>query len=396
MVYSGINLENVKLINRSSILKLQYDHGSLSRKDIALKLGLTPAAVTQICSELLEKEIIKETGEVSDEARVGRKKILLEINYEYSTVISVCIEELETSISLCSLNGKKISQIKIPTANTIEPKEFLMEISSVINAFKKKAGKAGNNRVLGIGVSVPGIVRRDDGVSVQAYRIWDESVNVAEVLTKATKLPVVLENNVRAFTEAELLFGSGRSKKNLLFVKWGPGVGAAFSENNVRLVELGHVIVEENGLECRCGKRGCLETRVSTHAVTDRVRETLSKETMPLVWEWCGGEPERIRAGNVTDWISLEDDGLKKVLEPVIRELSRTVVNAITLLSPGTVAIYGNMFSEKSIAERFISVCREYNSALEEDMIVISPLAEDFDYIGSAAIAINEYFINMS
>ena len=44
--YTGINLENVKMSNRSAILKLLNDHGAMSRKDIALTLGLTPATVT--------------------------------------------------------------------------------------------------------------------------------------------------------------------------------------------------------------------------------------------------------------------------------------------------------------------------------------------------------------
>ena len=48
MGYTGINLENVKVSNRSAILKLLNDHGAMSRKDIALELGLTPATVTMI------------------------------------------------------------------------------------------------------------------------------------------------------------------------------------------------------------------------------------------------------------------------------------------------------------------------------------------------------------
>ncbi|MCD8147682.1 MAG: winged helix-turn-helix domain-containing protein [Clostridiales bacterium] len=52
MSYSGINLENVKSFNRSAILKLLNDQGAMSRKDIAIRLGLAPATVSVICSEL--------------------------------------------------------------------------------------------------------------------------------------------------------------------------------------------------------------------------------------------------------------------------------------------------------------------------------------------------------
>ena len=42
MGYTGINLGNVRIENRSAILKLLNDQGAMSRKDIALALGLTP------------------------------------------------------------------------------------------------------------------------------------------------------------------------------------------------------------------------------------------------------------------------------------------------------------------------------------------------------------------
>lgn len=62
MGYTGINLENVKVSNRSAILKLLNDHGAMSRKDIALELGLTPATVTMICTQLLSAGILVEKG----------------------------------------------------------------------------------------------------------------------------------------------------------------------------------------------------------------------------------------------------------------------------------------------------------------------------------------------
>ena len=83
MAYNGLNLENVKNQNRSSILKLLNDHGPMSRKDISARLGLTPASVTTLCAELLAQNILVELGEVQQGNRAGRRKILLGINYTY-------------------------------------------------------------------------------------------------------------------------------------------------------------------------------------------------------------------------------------------------------------------------------------------------------------------------
>lgn len=72
MGYTGINLENVKVSNRSAILKLLNDHGAMSRKDIALELGLTPATVTMICTQLLSADPCGKRGDGRREA--GRQE----------------------------------------------------------------------------------------------------------------------------------------------------------------------------------------------------------------------------------------------------------------------------------------------------------------------------------
>ena len=68
MGYTGINLGNVRIENRSAILKLLNDQGAMSRKDIALALGLTPATVTLICTELLSAGLLYEKGEAEERA----------------------------------------------------------------------------------------------------------------------------------------------------------------------------------------------------------------------------------------------------------------------------------------------------------------------------------------
>ena len=74
---TGMNLENVKVRNRSVILSLLNSQGAMSRKDIAKQVGLTPAAVTLLCTEMMEEGKIVEKGEVQEERRAGRKKVLV-------------------------------------------------------------------------------------------------------------------------------------------------------------------------------------------------------------------------------------------------------------------------------------------------------------------------------
>ncbi|MBE6736166.1 MAG: winged helix-turn-helix transcriptional regulator, partial [Ruminococcaceae bacterium] len=83
MKKTGINLENVKQRNKASILRLLNKNGPMSRKDIAAEVGLTPASVTLLTNEMIETGYLREVGEVQEEKRAGRRKILVSIVYDW-------------------------------------------------------------------------------------------------------------------------------------------------------------------------------------------------------------------------------------------------------------------------------------------------------------------------
>ena len=125
MPYTGINLGNVKENNRSAILKLLNEQGAMSRKDLADSLGLTPATVTLITSDLIAAGILCEQGALKEDKRAGRRKILLGIDYTCRCALAVRIEALETCITLCDLQGGNPVSLRRPTDTNIAPEDFL-------------------------------------------------------------------------------------------------------------------------------------------------------------------------------------------------------------------------------------------------------------------------------
>ena len=399
MGYTGINLENVKVSNRSAILKLLNDHGAMSRKDIAIELGLTPATVTLICTDLIAAGILLEKGEMAEEKRAGRKKMSIDINYRYKYVLSVSIEAPETCIAISDLKGRLQGMKKIKTETSLEPQAFLKKIADESKHFMWEQGIS-RDSVLGAGVSLPGPVKRDTGVSLHAYRIWNQAVSVGEYMKMYLNLPVVVDNNVKAFAEGELIYGTGKKQENLLFIKWGPGVGSAiiiqnkiYDSQNSKTAEIGHYIVEPGGLPCRCGRRGCLETHVATHAIADRVRQACTKETMPELYGFVEGDVDRIEVKNMEQWIEINDPGLQKIIDDIVERLARTVVNTITLLAPDKVIIYGFMFEMDNIQKRFLDFCTYYDPLYNGNYILKSELSDRIGYMGPLAAAVNELFL---
>ncbi|MCD8354912.1 MAG: ROK family transcriptional regulator [Clostridiales bacterium] len=399
MGYSGINLENVKSFNRSAILKLLNDQGEMSRKDLAVQLGLTPATVSVICSELLAAQVLCEMGEMKEDRRAGRKKILLGINYSRFFVLAVSIEDTYTCLTLSDMRCRPICDQRIPTDAEADPEEFLRRVAETGRELLRAAG-VDSAHLLGVGVSIPGAVRREDGVCL-SYRLWEGRVNVRDILQRELGLPVVVENNVKAFAEAEMVYGSGKEQENLLFVKWGPGVGASFvihkqiyESRRFKSAEIGHMVMEWEGPVSHCLRRGRVETRVSTHAIADQVRAQCTRSAMPQLYQNRNGILSSITAHNIADWIACGDEGMWRVIEENVDLLARAVCNIVTFLAPDQTIFYGNMFELPTMRERFLAACQRYSADYQEGDFARSRLSDKLDYIGPLAIVVNELFLS--
>lgn len=397
--YTGVNQGNIRTENRSAVLKLLNDRGAMSRKDIALALGLTPATVTLICAELLAAGVLCEKGEAAEAKRVGRKKVLIDINFQYRWVLAINIEITDTTISICDLKGEVAAGKTMKTDRKADPETFLKQVADESKVLMWENGTS-KESILGVGVSVPGSVDREPGISRHAYRIWQEPVPVKEILSRYLDYPMIVENNVKAFAEGELVYGSGVRRENLFFVKWGPGVGSAivthgqvYNGQDSNGAELGHVIVEKNGIPCRCGRCGCLETRVSTHAIADQVRAACTPEAMPVLYRSTEGDVSRITARTLAQWYDREDPGMWAVMDGAVDLMARTVINAITLLSPEQVILYGYMFDLPGVQERFRELCAQYDGSYPQNYIQKSGLSGKLDYIGPLALVMNELFL---
>lgn len=403
---SGINLENVKIRNKSVVLKALNSKGAMSRKDIAKEVGLTPAAVTLLCTEMMEEGILLEKGEVQEEKRAGRKKILVDIQYDCKYVIAVSIETVKTYITLCDLKGRISTGKIIRTDLTIAPEDFLETIDKECKALLWENEKQ-HKDILGMGICIPGIVDRKNGISIHAYGIWNRKVEIKKIMESYMQCPVIVENNVKAFAEGELLYGIGKIGDNLLFVKWGPGVGASVIIQNQlyegkehKAAEIGHYIIEPEGKLCRCGRRGCLETKVSTKAIVERIRAVYSREKTPKLYEKTGGDIEVLTEEYFTAWaenknraeLEVSDPAVMQILDRSIERMARAIVNVITVLAPDYTILFGVMLENDIIREIFLQYCEKYNPTYGREYIHKSKLTNKVYYIGATAIVTRELF----
>lgn len=397
METAGINMEKVKRQNRASILHYVNDTGPVSRKDIAEKLGLTPAAVTQICTELIEKGILIERGRLTEEKRAGRKKVLLAISYNYKYVYGIHIGPEKTVIALTNLKGEVRLLRMIATSRELDAEHFLHAIAEHCKKMQEEAFIP-DEQIAGAGVCLPGIVDRERGRSIQAYGIWKEEVAVGKLLSLFLKIPVVLENSMIAFARAELLYGAGRECDNLFFVKWGADVESALMMNK-KIYEgcrdaagqLGHFVVKKNGKVCECGRRGCLEKEIAFTSIKERIGQVFSYEDTPKLYAILGGDFRNFTTDVLPQVLENQDEPIQKIMENLMDMFARVIVNSITLLAPERVVLCGEFFAIDQMREAFIQTCSSYEPRYGHDMIVYTGLSDRERYIAPVAVFVNEY-----
>ncbi len=359
---TGLNMRSVKAENRSLILYLLQRFGALSRKELAEKSALTPAAVTIICNELINEGKIYETGELEKGGK-GRKEILLSLSYGDSYVLCINAETTHVTYSVCSFSGEtaavKTAKFTDNTDTVIEEAERLLYDNNI---------RA--ERLCAAGVCVVG------SVTGNGYGLWNCEELCGKIKSKFN-VPVIAENNVRAFAQSEMLYSGGYGSGSVLFFKWGPGIGSAvaaggevFLCNDKGVAEIGHYIVNPAGRLCRCGRWGCLETEAGEEAL-------VSLTGLPL----C-------------DVVKSTDEDIIHILEEKIDIVALALTNTATILNAEKIVLFGSVFSNETVVEKLRRQCLRYNGNLSADMIIKSKLNEKIGYAGPAAICAKKFFFD--
>ena len=358
----------VKCQNQSLILRYLNKNGPASRKDIAKEVGLTSAAVTIICNELIAEGIIHEVGKDDEATGAGRRRIFLDINYDSRYILVFNIEPDMTTVALCNMAGDVFEKVSQKTIANCEPQAYLSGLCDIAKKIVKGMSQYITSRIVSASVGIVGPIDSSHAVSLCAYGIWDKPVNIKAIMEEKLSIPCIVENNVNAFTKATMFYGPFRKHNNLHIIKWGPGVGSAVVINgklyegiNGRSAELGHVIVQKDGDICSCGKRGCLETKVSITALNKII--PFDKDNFFKAYI-TAAESEREK------------------IDDAIDVFARSIVNAITLFAPSQVLLSGYLFKDKQIREKVIEKCQKYDSQLEKYRITLNSLIEKEDYIG--------------
>jgi predicted NBD/HSP70 family sugar kinase len=333
--------ETARDINRRIVLNLIRSHQPISRADLARHSGLQRSTVSVITEQLIAEQWVIEGA--NGHAPRGRRPRFLHLNKERVGIIGINIRPASTAIALADLDAHFVAQESIPTA--LDPEQFIAQLGSRIRSIVAMRPEITYE---GIGVSLPGRVDLASQRLVFAPNLGWGEVDLKTPLEEITGLQVELENAANACALAETWFDRRtEGVQNLIALTVSEGIGSGMILNN-QLVrgstgmagEFGHTTIVNDGIECRCGNRGCLEVYASNSAAVRYYTQSSAARYSRVGTRTIEQTP------TFDDVLRLADQNDAKALEAidqVAHYLGLGISQIVTGLAPDVIVVVGEI-----------------------------------------------------
>ena len=383
--------------NSRLVLQAIYDAEAISRAEIARLTKLTRTTVSDVVAVLLDQGLVEEVGQHS--SGVGRTSTLLSITDESRQIVVVDVMARELQGAIVDMRGGVRHRAQSDLRD-LESDAVLEQLFPFIDALVAAAG----SRILGIGISAPGLIDTTNGIVCAAVNFGWKNVPLRDLLQTRYQLPVYLANDAQAVTLAEYMFGQGVPTSNLVALLVGQGVGAGivlrgqlFAGDEYGAGEIGHVVVEENGLPCKCGNVGCLETVASIPSIVYRAQLLAQHDPQSLLHRYTDAR------GMVTfESVLLADAAGDQAVQQIVVAIGRYLGIGLAALAASLgirrIIVTGQIvpLGERLLTSIQRELARRLLPALAREMIIdLVAQGPDTIFLGTAALVLtNELGLN--
>lgn len=379
----ALDHSDIKTNNKKRIISLLIKERELTKLDISRKLDISVPTVTTIVGELSEEGLVEEAGMASSTG--GRKPVIIRFLPDSRYTIGVDLGKDYIRAVLTNLDSKIIEDRR-RELKTID-KDKVLEVTKklieeIINLDINK-----NSKLLGIGLSLPGIVNQEELKLEVATNFRLKNISFQELQTYFN-LPIYLENEANAGALAESKLGIAKNLNNLIYVSITEGIGGGIFINNDmyrgrdrRAGEIGHMCIAKGGKQCNCGRKGCFETYASNRALINSYIEKTNVKVKTI-----DEVINRYKSG--------EEDAIK-VVEEYIDNLSEGIESLVFIFNPdyivigGEISKYSEVLSQK-LSDKIFSNNEFYNEG--DVSILFSSLGDDSNILGASLIPVLNSF----
>lgn len=365
-----------------------------SRLDVARKLRLGKSTVSVIVAELLEQGLVSEVGNRPAAPVGGRRPVLLQFSSQARVACGIEIDAETCHGVLVDLLCKPLRSVTLPVRHR--------EVDDVADIIVATIGQLlegfAPETCLGCGIAVAGMVDETLGLVRASTQFAWQDVPLRDMLAARLGCPVYLTDRPKAAVLGERWHGAGQGVDSMVYLHLGSGIGGGlvidgklYTGASRSAGEIGHMTVDPNGPQCKCGNWGCLETLASGPAIARNTIAFVKAGRSTILTEWVGNDLELITAKLVDQAAAQGDELALRVIRDTGEYVGIAIANVLNLINPqlvivgGPIARFGDIFLDairQTVRRRALSL------SVAAAQIVSTSLGEDAESVGAAALAL--------
>ena len=267
--------------------------------------------------------------------------------------IGVDLGGTNIAVGITDETGKLLHKDSIPTGADRGPDEVVKDMAGLV---KKVVADFGTSfdEVGYIGIGTPGTADRDNGVVIFANNLNFYDYPLAAKLKEFSGFTkdVLIENDANAAAKGEAASGAAKGYANSVMITLGTGLGGGiiidnkvYSGFNYGAGELGHIVIELDGLPCSCGRKGCWEAYSSATGLINMTKKKMA-ETKDTIMHEMVAEAGKVSGRTAFDAMRDGDPTAKAVVEEYVSYLACGLVNIINIFQPDVLCIGGGISNE--------------------------------------------------
>ena len=309
-----------------------------------------------------------------------------------SKVIGVDISIERTTYAIVDIRGNILAEDSFVTSDYPDANEYVTSLSEKLYLLMEANG--GYEKVRSIGISAPSVSSVTGCITNAANLQWKGEIPLAALVRDRMGMAVAVSNDAHVAALGEYAYGAAHGMKDFIIISLGVGVGSCFfSQGREHVgvggfaVEFGHCCFIDEGRECGCGNKGCVETYVGANGIVRTAKDLMLQSDEPSLMR----DIEKLSPKLIFECCEKGDAMAIETFRQTGYMLGIGLANYASLINPQAIILTGGI----SRAGKFLmEPCREsfekhvFPNMRGQIKIVVSRMDNrERDVLGAAALA---------
>lgn len=393
-----IGMGELKKTNtQNSILDIIRRNGEASKYDIKKISKYSMSTVLSVIEELEHSGYIQYSR--TGKSLVGRKPSLYTLNAEAGYFLGVEFNAEEIHCVLLDFKLKivqsKSSAIGVKDLGTNDILNILFEHMSDMMDYPPCKGK-----VLGIGIGAPGYVTESGNILYYAYISDWTNVNLKKIVEDRFGITTYVDNNINLIALAHRNPAEQNQNFLLFSIRTGIRFGCVLNNEIYRGTnnlsgEVGHTTVYPSSRQCRCGRKGCLESEISNYAIIDKLIEGIRVGRYKELWGMAGQNTSNLTVPLFVKSVIAGHPESMELFDEICGYLGNALAQSINMFNPSQIYLRSSLNEAGDLLlDKVNAVIRKhsFHACLEHFELRLSTIGPNAGAIGAAQFAMNSAF----